>query len=379
MLPKFAINNDYLYVRQKSLELPTLIAFSSVNTPKGKFKPFKIYDDVEANLILVNDDQNYWYQNGIPGVSDKTDLAACALVDLAKSIGSGRVSTFGTSMGAGGAVLHAALGGADACLAFGFETVLSQPNSRSLQHMPNDFVPHWPDMRHAISASNAVFYLYSSEQDEIDLAGALVLSNVANVVNISVVGVEHPGLQVFDLDNSIGKMLSDFALHGRPPTGFKRQGRLMARWGAVEALIEADRLKRSGEIHAALKLLEHADKLHPGEPTIVARMGNCYQALREGKKAETAWLKAVSLSLYQYEAHGKLANHYLKRCQLDLALHNAERAHQIYPRSSHINHNLGLVLLELNRKFDAIRYLKRSVEISPGNKIFNETLQKALQ
>lgn len=366
-------SGDYVHVVRKACDVPTLIGFSSVNTKRGAFKPFKIYDGLEFNIILVNDAGNYWYQNGIKGVSDDSADAARRLAEYAGSIGNGKVYTFGTSMGAGGAVLVAAIAGVEAAMVFGLEPVLSGQASRSSKHLARDFVPRWRDMRGVISESSTTVYAYVSETDEADLRGAHALRDMPNVIQFSVVGCEHPGLQVFDLDRSIGGLLTEFAMYGRPTTGFARRGSLLSRWGAVEALNTSDSLRRAGDLASGLACLQTASVSFRSEPNVLAKLGNFYQAAKNEEAAFEVWNAALRLCPHHYEARTKIANYFMRRGKISDGLAHAQRAYETYPRSGHVCHSLGSALVANGKAQDAAYFFERAVKISPGNETFQKS------
>lgn len=370
-------DSDYVVTRRHSPSAPTVIAFSSVNTPAGRFKPYKIFDGVEANIVFVNTVDNDWYLNGVPTIADGAHACAQALIAHARSLSHAPVVTFGTSMGAAGAALYAALGHADACLAFGIEVELCVPGSRSATHIK--FPERLPlrSLSQPLQDCAHPTYIYAAENDDWDLMGAWHLRGCTQVIPVAIRGVEHPGLQVFTLDRSMSTMLGEFTRHGRPPLGFPRQGTLFTSWALIEGLLEAGQRRRDGDIAGWLATLEPLARCFPGQPAVWQRLGDAYQANRRGPESERCWRTAIALCPFQYEAHGKLTNLLRKRGQLSEALEHAERALAIFPRNGHVRHNLGLALLASGAVKRAREQLLVATHIAPGNKVFRESLSQA--
>jgi len=94
-------------------------------TSRGNGKNFGFYhigQRIASTALLVKDPTNNWYNDGIEGAGEHVEEIART---LRAKIGSRRVITVGSSMGAYAAILFGCLLGAERCLAFAPQTLLS--------------------------------------------------------------------------------------------------------------------------------------------------------------------------------------------------------------------------------------------------------------
>lgn len=372
--------SDYYQIVLRDKKFPTVIAFSSVNTPKGRFKPYRIIAEAKGiNIIFVNDSGNRWYQHGITGIADTSSEAAHLLVAEARRIGNGRVVTFGTSMGGFGAALFAALGGADGCLAFGLESLLGLPGSRSKQFMPPQQAVPYPDLLPIMESAKVPTTLYTSETDEIDLVNAARLVDLPNVTAISIRGMEHPGIQIFDLDGSVSTRITSFAQAGSMPEGFSKQGAILLQPALIEALWESFQLKVVTKDKSKwLEQIRSTADLWPVSATAQLRLGEAHYANSNGKGAEQAWRKAIALCPYQFESLTKLGNYLRRKKQIDEAKLLLLRAIDTNPWHAHGHHALGLLYAETNQLAKAEHHFRKAISINRGNKDFRRSLGELL-
>jgi len=364
-------DNPYVLELRRSPSLPTVIAFSSVNTPKGRFKPFEFIRNANVNVVFANDSRNAWYQEGISGVSPEVEVAAHSLVEHARRIGNGRVVTFGTSMGAYGALLYASLGGADGALAFGPECEISMPWSRSAHHLHPQVRTKYGSLLGHVGPSAVVV---ATETDEVDLVAVNRLS-AHGAQAITVVGMEHPGVQVFTLDGSASHLIEDFAETLAPPSVGHRRGTLEHELEYVEQLYQAYVLKKErsagliGALFALLRVREH--------PTVYLRLGEEYRRLGRNQEARDAWKRCVELSEFQYEAHAKLAA--LPATPRDEAFAHLESSLNINPWHAHAHHTLGKLRERSGEQEKALAHYRRAVQLNHGNPGFRGALERLSQ
>ena len=369
----------YCTVIEKGNHLPTVISFSSINTPKGKFKPFKTVADAEVNVIFVNDANNGWYQNGIEGVGDTARDAALSLVATAKAIGNGRVVTFGTSMGAYGAMLYAALGGADGCLAFGVETKLQMRGSRSKVHIPAGTSIPYPDLRPILRDCKVPIFAYASEMDDMDLISINMLSDVPCISRFTVTGVGHPGVQAFDLDKSVSAGVTEFAKSGLPPRSLTREGRILEREELILELWD-DYQARLSKIDNQEQLGRRQDmeKNWPDVAVVVARLGNALAKNGQQDAARDSWLKATSLCDYQYEVHEKLGELYISNAEYGKAIKHLSTAVEINPWLGAAHYKLGFAYKKVIKYDSAEKHFRAANSTSGGKLMYKKGLAEFL-
>jgi hypothetical protein len=105
-----------------------MIAFGGLKHSIAGEPPFeflKALGDTPVKQVFARDVAQVWYQSGVPGLG--TDIASTTegLRDLVGSTGATRLVTMGTSAGGFGAILFGCLLGADAVIAFGPQTFIT--------------------------------------------------------------------------------------------------------------------------------------------------------------------------------------------------------------------------------------------------------------
>lgn len=114
------------------------VAFSSRETPAGKFTFYKVLRDLNANLIFANDYSNQWFLNGPPGYADETKFTAWLRYQVDQLLDGGKLYMIGASMGAYAALKYGAIMGADRIIAMGPESELCLPLGRSVTSLSRD-------------------------------------------------------------------------------------------------------------------------------------------------------------------------------------------------------------------------------------------------
>jgi hypothetical protein len=369
------INKDYVKIIHKDKSLPTVISFSSVNTPKGSFKPYRIVEEADINIIFVNDKGNRWYQNGIEGISDSSEAAAIELVEKAREIGNGHVITFGTSMGAFGAILFAILGKADGCLAFGVESRLLEKGSRSYQYLDKNIKVEYPDLRPLIEGSNVEILLFASENDELDLISLYHLLQIKNLKGYTVTGVDHPGVQAFDIKGNVGEIITDYALSKLDIIDFERKGHILIHLNVIPVLYRAFQIKNVQKNYTEWLsyMEEHKDKFQDN-PIFMLRLGEARYKNNNNEGAVEAWARTIDLSKYEFESRAKLGAILRRRKEYNKAIEILRESVEINPWHAHGYHTLGLAYKDTKQMVKAEENLRTAIDINKGNKNFKKSL-----
>jgi len=369
--------SDYCMGIIRGEHLPTLIAFSSVNTPRGNFKPFKVIAECSCNIIFVNDSANNWYLKGVKGFGDEYKSSAKQIVDLARAIGNGQAITFGTSMGAYGALLYAAAGNADFCLAFGPEALLDLPGSRSAQHKDKDAQLPYSELFHLINSSETPYYVFTSECDEVDMINALTLKAINNIHVVSVRGVEHPGIQVFAEKAGVAEFIDRALLHPESILEFDQRGSILENEELIKDLWIAYGLKKDKNFRGYLEYLESQMWKSYLNSAFMHRLGEAYYRNNNQTKAIECLEEAIRLDDLQYESYNLLGVIQRRRRQFSEAEDNFLKSLSISPRNAFAHHNLGMLLLDTNRWSDAVLSFEKAVNINKGNTVFAKSLADA--
>lgn len=371
-----AFLGDFCKVLVRGKHLPTVIAFSSVNTVPGKFKPYKAIAKSESNMVFVNDFGNNWYLNGIEGFDDDFIEAAKKIVEVARHVGNGYVMTFGTSMGAYGAILYAAVGGADKCIAFGPEVILDLPGSRSAQHKNKQAKLSFSELSYYIENSDCAYDVIVSESDEVDLINAMSLMNLNNVNVSTVRGTEHPGVQTFERELGIGNVI-DACIKGAglsAPGG--RDGVVLENPELVKDLWISLNLKREKNHQACLDYLISLAYKHGESSLYVLRLGEAYYRNGMLEKAFEFLNFSVELDDFQYEAHNLLGVVLRKLKKYKEAEHHLKKAISITPMNPYPYHNLSLKYMEVGLLDLALVSCEKAVSLNKGSLGFLKTLNE---
>lgn len=379
------LNSEYIKIEKRNTDWPTLISFSNAGVPKGKFKPFKAFQNVKANIIFLNDKNYRWYLEGIDGLTDDCESSAKKLVEIAKTIGNGKVYTFGSSMGAFGATLYAMLGEADGCLAVALESRIGYEGSRSSrsQHLnAHKSQLKYTDLSTLIEEKKVPLTLFVPENDEVDLLGAYYILNLPNVRVISIQGAEHPGLQVFTSedkeDMTLEQLINEYTSCGGIVSDYRRKGNIFNTPDAIIDVYNAFLKKSSSTKQEWLQNLIELSKKWPDIPLISLRAGEAFYANSNPNEAEKHWRHVLHLSEFQYEACAKLGALLRRKGQYDEARVLIQKSTVINPLYSYGYANLGLVYFDLKDYNSAEKYVRDAIKINPENVYFKKHLANIL-
>lgn len=366
----YEVVNLYTLEHQVSVNLPTVVAFSSVNTPKGRFKPYRLVLDSGINAIFVNVPRNNWYQEGIPGISEDAKTSAIILIKRARQIGNGKVITFGSSMGAFGAILYADLGDADGCLAFGAENPLGLEGGRYLMHYRGNGHTPYSDISAHINERTAYF---TCEKDEVDLMSALSVSKCPGYRH-SFMGMEHPGLQYLEKDGRHSRIINEYAKTNTITEPVGEAGWALDHPDLVTALYECKLLKENESSEWLPSIKAVAGKWE--HPTAFLRLGEAYRKVGQIKEARSAWEHCISLSTQEGVAFQKLGA--LADTPLEEALIYFRKSIEIDGLNAYAHFGLAETLRKLKDPHNAELSYRSAVRRNSGNRHFRETFANFL-
>ncbi|MEO5912986.1 MAG: hypothetical protein ABIS50_02055 [Luteolibacter sp.] len=181
------IVHDEPYCRIVLRDSPrTIVVFSAVNYPAGKFAASRVLENTDCNVVFLNCPHNSWYLEGVPGLGKCPESSAKALLALLAGFGltEDRRVVWGSSMGGYGAVVYGALLGADVIVASGAVLKLFAPGSLSVKYLKldgkrADLRPL--DVRQLVANARGRFFLYAGEFYYPDLASVRLLMDLPNV------------------------------------------------------------------------------------------------------------------------------------------------------------------------------------------------------
>lgn len=241
-----------------------VVIFSGTGKGNGRFDFWKVAKSLDSNVILLNDDRNGWYQDGVRSLGGSIEETVNHLRAWGDRLGCKRVVTAGTSMGGYGAILFGTALDAD-ILSFGVDTVLKRRHSRSEKMMPDDVAVRVPDLRPHIARSASRITCYVGEADALDMIGAAHISSLSQVKIHTLRGVDHAGARHIQRVSDLRRFMNSFA-NGAPLPKIRYQ----RKWGpgakrlylAYSALIERDwdEVDRMGRL--VLRVSPHSEAAH---------------------------------------------------------------------------------------------------------------------
>ena len=173
----------------------TLDIVFSHNAPVGTFAPpapEKAPTDGDARLYL-KDENNTFYQHGIPGLTDSIDATARWLEQAIARLRPTRIRTLGVSSGGYGAIVYGHLLGADAIHAIAPEIVLGLPQYRSaLWFKQPRYDPAHRDLRPFLPALNARLSIVYPAYEPLDYR-MLQACRTAGLDHLALTADFHPG------------------------------------------------------------------------------------------------------------------------------------------------------------------------------------------
>lgn len=199
-----------------------LIIFSSVDIPPGKFMFWRVMQPINLSKIYINDIDNSWYVNGVPGFGSGLEDSVEKLCQILIDCRFKELIFVGPSMGGFGAILFATLISHKVAnvkirvLSFGGEFFLYKKLTRSLKFSikSNQNLHHeFKDVRNLISNSNVQITHVYGAGDINDIYQADLVRNFGNVDLICVKDAPHAVANYigkkFNLTSFISKYLNE--------------------------------------------------------------------------------------------------------------------------------------------------------------------------
>ncbi|MDI9221130.1 accessory Sec system protein Asp2 [Pantoea sp. EA-12] len=208
-------SKNHLFIKNEKCTEKLVIFFSGTDKDNGKFDFYNIAKNCNHSFLLLNNGKNEWYQNGIPSLGKNLDETIKFIKELISIYAFKKVYCVGMSMGGYGACLYGTFLNA-AVLAFGFDSLLHTPGSRSFKRLKKVHSPDLADLYPLIQKSNIDLTSIAGECDALDLYSCNRLSKLPNVKSISISGVGH-GVPPFikknyNLQDFIDNWLSDVGI-----------------------------------------------------------------------------------------------------------------------------------------------------------------------
>lgn len=197
-----------------------LVFFAGTNKTDGKFDFWKVGNSQADHKLFLNNGKNEWYQNGIPGFADDVVAIGKKIEQIATSLGAIDIVLHGVSMGGYAAALFAKIIGCRA-MAFGFDTRLRLPHTRSVQIAKT--VPLvFSDLAKVSSQSSTSILHVAGEVDAMDLKSASHFLNMNGVTTLTLRGVGHGGAPFIEQKYGLSAFIQKFAVGTALPEIFEK-------------------------------------------------------------------------------------------------------------------------------------------------------------
>jgi len=330
----------------------------------------QIPNSIKENVLFLNDKNNEWYQNGIPGISASVDDTCTKIKELADKLNAVEIITIGSSMGAYGALLYGAKLGSRS-LAFSPETILNLPGSRSGKNIPAHIEKKYNDLRPHIKGSSLEASVITGELDTIDLLCASHIANLENIKVISIKGVAHGVPEFLHRKFGIDKVIDQFIKTNTLPDIAER-GDLANYPHAIKLIAEAGEHIWQKQFRDAVNKMETLAKEFPNSDAILHKIGASRLKLKDPKSAERVFRKAVQISPYCAEAHHQLGVSLRSLGRYEEACDAQREALKISEKMPAATLHLGMALQDAGNIYEAETTLKSGYENNPKNPKFKE-------
>lgn len=154
-------------IRKKASE-KLIISFSPVNFPINKYNTLDMFHGLDGSRLLINDAESQWYMNGVPKLGNTTDEFIASINKILEILNPKHITTFGTSMGAYGAILIGCITKSDHVVAFNPELILFTDSSRRSRFI-EDKKHGYNELLSLIENNEKRLDLFFSKRDPIDL------------------------------------------------------------------------------------------------------------------------------------------------------------------------------------------------------------------
>lgn len=340
-----------------------VVFFSGTGKSNGKFDFWKVGRQVRENLIFINNGNNQWYQSGVPGLGSSVAETVSRLKSLSSSLGATEIFAIGASMGGYGAVLYGSLLEAKV-MAFGVDTLLKIPGSRSLQQMPKEVRVVYPDLVPVVRERSTRVQLYVGEMDPMDLVGASRLIGLPTASIETIRGVDHKCARFF-LDH-VGLLDTISAyLNDQPAPRIPGLGSILARPEVLDRIHRSHVLSTKSDWKGSAAEANAAIDLDPNCETARFLLG---KALIQDKlyRQAAGHLAMVAAELPHF-ADGQFYHAQALRLdkQHDRAIGLFERYIERFGPSAQAFSNLAHCHLGLGDSVTAVENMKLAAELKP--------------
>lgn len=204
------MQGDFVKINKNYSAKTAYLVFSAMSTPQGSFQMSKALAKLSGLMLFLNDQDNNWYQHGIPGIGENTAKTVSKLKAEFASEGIERIVCIGASMGGYGAALYGELLEANLVICFSCELELGLPFSRSALHSTvNKEDPHYSIDKIIRHNTKTKFIFVVGTSDIIDLYNISLINNCGFEIYF-LKNKNHFLTQDLHVEFSLEKIIQDF-------------------------------------------------------------------------------------------------------------------------------------------------------------------------
>ncbi|EFE8025161.1 tetratricopeptide repeat protein [Escherichia coli] len=376
-IPDEGFISDYFLLQRGSINGKLLVVFSSMKIPAGRFTFFNTLTHFPYDVLYVNDANNGWYQNGIPGMGSSVDESCEFILSLARTISADKIYTMGSSMGGYGALLFGCKLNAYA-LAFDPETLLDQPGSRSKINMPDTSPRKFPDLMPLMLNSKSKSYIYSGEMDVTDLFNAQRVASVKGCLVNTLTDQAHSSAYYINKEYGLLKLSTEF-VEGKSLPFMPNSGSLHSKHKAVGFIMLCDKYIKNKNYLDAVEAASSAVSLATDSGAAWYFLGVSQLLAGDINGAISSQHKALELCPDFSKIHLQLGVCLRRDKKYEHAIKSLTRATEIDPKLSSAYFQRGLAYRDVCN-YDKAEYdFSTALKLSPKNKAFVDALKNTLE
>lgn len=348
------------------------IFFSGSSAPDHHFHWWKIANRIDANVILVNNGLNQWYQKGVPGLGDSYEETLDTFRTWIAALGVKRVYTCGASMGGSAALMYGVPLDASV-LGFGFEPHMNYPFGHVQRIMDKTCPIAVPDSRPLARDSKQPILVYAGENYAADVVGA---HDLMGFPTVSITTVRRSGHDLALQLRRAGVLdpIIDAFLADRPPPKVKAAGRACEIEHYPSTLYAAECATLGKDWESAESHARHAITLYPSAEWPYLLLGQAL--LRLGRPAESIPYLSAALSLNPDldQAEFLLGNSLRKIGEPFEAVRIHRRRIKRNPNAHSSHYDIGLIYQTWGNLKKAREEIQAAINLSPTSNGYKKRL-----
>ena len=191
-----------------------------------------------------------------------------------------------------------------------------------------------------------------------------------NVISDIGKGINDNNLKIIEKLDSFLSNLNDLVLRISEITDFEKaiNEKREAEFKMTQSKLYNERglvLFYRGIFTSALNYFQKAHSLDESSPEIINNIGQTYMKLKDYKKAEESFVKAIEIFPDFSEVYNNLGMMYMENNNYELAMEKFRKAIDLYSDFSEAYNNLGNALFSAKKIDEAIKNWEKALELNP--------------